>query len=278
MPYSSQRRVTRSRTSALISISGGHSRAPSGSLVRRVDPELAAVELEGRRVVEVVERPLGEQHVALRIDVGADAEEHLLVVVHVDPFVHDDDRLRQRSSPRPQIACITFCAWPGNCLRIETMQQLWNAPATGGRSRRAPARSSGSPAGRSAPSPCRARRPPAAACRRRSTGRSRRGASSARSRGRRERLDARVVAGVVAERPLGREVARLDVALEHDLRVRGNLDGDRLRRNELDRRALRKPASMNSSMCFGSGADAEYALTGSSPSATATSSRPSANR
>ena len=35
---------------------------------------------------------------------------------------------------------------------------------------------------------------------------------------------------------------------------------------------------MNSSMCFGSGAlDAEYAVIGSRPSATATSSRPSAN-
>src|SRR6185312_7413142 len=35
----------------------------------------------------------------------------------------------------------------------------------------------------------------------------------------------------------------------------------------------RKPASMNSSMCFGSGALAEYVVTGSQPSATATSRR-----
>ena len=44
-----------------------------------------------------------------------------------------------------------------------------------------------------------------------------------------ERLGRRVVAGVVAERALGGEVALLDVALEHDLRVRGDLDVDRLR-------------------------------------------------
>ena len=37
----------------------------------------------------------------------------------------------------------------------------------------------------------------------------------------------------------------------------------------------RKPASISSSMCFGSGALAEYAVTGSSPSATATGMRPS---
>ena len=51
----------------------------------------------------------------------------------------------------------------------------------------------------------------------------------------RERLDAGVVAGVVAERPLRREVALLDVALEHDLRVRGHLEVDRLATDELDR-------------------------------------------
>ena len=33
--------------------------------------------------------------------------------------------------PSPQSACMTFFAWPGNALRIETMQQLWKAPATG---------------------------------------------------------------------------------------------------------------------------------------------------
>src|SRR3982750_186551 len=36
----------------------------------------------------------------------------------------------------------------------------------------------------------------------------------------------------------------------------------------------RKPAIMNSSRCFGSGALAEYAVIGSSPSATATGRRP----
>src|SRR5712691_4737088 len=50
----------------------------------RVDAELAADELALGRVVEVVERALGEHDVALRIDVGADVEGDLLVVVHVD--------------------------------------------------------------------------------------------------------------------------------------------------------------------------------------------------
>src|SRR6266545_2958812 len=69
-------------------------------LVRRVDPELAAVELARRRVVEMVERPFAHQHVARGIDVRADAEEDLVVVVHVDPFVDDDHGLRQRQHPQ----------------------------------------------------------------------------------------------------------------------------------------------------------------------------------
>ena len=54
----------------------------------------------------------------------------------------------------------------------------------------------------------------------------------------RERLGGRVVAGVVAERALEGQVALLDVALEHDLRVRGHLEVDRLALDELDRLAL----------------------------------------
>src|SRR5919199_3439563 len=46
----------------------------------RVDPELAPDELPRRRVVEVVERPLGELEVAGGVDVRADVEEDLLVV------------------------------------------------------------------------------------------------------------------------------------------------------------------------------------------------------
>src|SRR5690349_5281568 len=65
----------------------------------RVDPELAADELPLRRVVEMVERPLPDHDVALRIDVRAGVEEHLLVVVHVDVGVDDDDALREAQHP-----------------------------------------------------------------------------------------------------------------------------------------------------------------------------------
>ena len=57
---------------------GGHldlrrpfTRALLGQLVRRVDADLPADELALRRVVEVVDRPLREQDVALRVDVRA---------------------------------------------------------------------------------------------------------------------------------------------------------------------------------------------------------------
>ena len=54
----------------------------------------------------------------------------------------------------------------------------------------------------------------------------------------RELLRMRVVASVVAERALEREVSLLDVALEHDLGVCGHLHAHRLPGNELDRLAL----------------------------------------
>ena len=112
IPYSSQRRSTRLRTSSLISISGGHSRVPSAApFVRRVDAELAAVELERRRVVEVVERPLGQQHVPLRVDVRADARRRPPRSRGRPPYssTTTTDFVSDRS-PSPQIACITFCA------------------------------------------------------------------------------------------------------------------------------------------------------------------------
>src|SRR6266487_3766983 len=49
-----------------------------GPFVGGVDAHLPAVKLACRGVVEVVERTFGDQDVALRIDVGADPEEHLL--------------------------------------------------------------------------------------------------------------------------------------------------------------------------------------------------------
>ena len=57
----------------------------------------------------------------------------------------------------------------------------------------------------------------------------------------REGLGGGVEAGVVAEGPLVGEVVLLDVALEHDLRVRRHLEVDGLRLDELDRLALEEP-------------------------------------
>src|SRR6266545_8055862 len=65
-------------------------------LARRVDAELAAIELPRRRVIEVIEWAFSEQYVALRVEVRADVEHHVVVVVHVHVLIDDDDRLRQR--------------------------------------------------------------------------------------------------------------------------------------------------------------------------------------
>ena len=54
----------------------------------------------------------------------------------------------------------------------------------------------------------------------------------------REVVSKGVVAARVAERALEGQVALLHVALEHDLRVRRDLDADRLPGDELDRLAL----------------------------------------
>ena len=67
IPYSSHRRSTRACTSPDISISGGHSRVPSsGPFAVASMPILPAEELQRRRVVEMVERALGDHDVALR--------------------------------------------------------------------------------------------------------------------------------------------------------------------------------------------------------------------
>ena len=58
----------------------------------------------------------------------------------------------------------------------------------------------------------------------------------------RERIDRRVVAGVIAERPLREELlARIDVALEHEVRVGRDLEVDRLAAHVLDRLAAQEP-------------------------------------
>ena len=278
MPYSSQRRSTSSFTASSISISGGHGRAPSsGSFARRVDPELAADELPLGRVVEVVERPVGDHDVALRIDVRADVEEDLLVVVHVHVGVDDDDRLRQREHPEAPDRVHHLARVAGERLadrddhavvegagdREVVVDDLGHGHADGRQE---------DPLGRL---------PEPRVLLRRLADDDRRVDRVAPHRHRldvedRERLGRRVVAGVVAERALEAELVLLDVALEHDLRVRRHLEVVARRTWTISTgRPRKKPASISSPMCFGSGALAEYAVTGSSPSATATGMRPS---
>ena len=76
MPYSAQRRSTSSCTSWRhhdpLGPGAGALRLP---LVRRVDSELAAVAVHGRGMVELVERPLRQDDVPLRVDVRTDVEE-----------------------------------------------------------------------------------------------------------------------------------------------------------------------------------------------------------
>src|SRR5262245_55461729 len=85
---------------------GGHldlrrplARALVGPLRRRVEADLAAEGREHRGVVELVDRAVGEDDVALRVDVRADAEEDVLVVVDVHVLVDDDHGLREREEP-----------------------------------------------------------------------------------------------------------------------------------------------------------------------------------
>ena len=117
---------------ALISISGGHSRVPSaGPLCVASMPSLPPQNCRVGAWSRWSSGPSRQQHVALRVDVGADAEEDLLVVVDVDPLVDDDHRLRQRQQAEPPDRVHHLLRVAGERLRIETMQQLWNAPATG---------------------------------------------------------------------------------------------------------------------------------------------------
>src|SRR5215470_13525418 len=69
---------------AHLDLLGPGPRALLGPLRGRVDAELAAEELPLGGVVEMVERAFRQDDVALRVDVRAGVEEHLLVVVHVD--------------------------------------------------------------------------------------------------------------------------------------------------------------------------------------------------
>ncbi len=131
-PSSAQRASTRARTSAAhLDLGRPLARALVRALRRGVEADLPAEGRQHRGVVELVDRAVGEDDVALRVDVGADAEEDLLVVVDVDVLVDDHDRLREREQPEPPDRVHHLARVPGKRLRIETITQLWNAPAVG---------------------------------------------------------------------------------------------------------------------------------------------------
>src|SRR3954453_17542701 len=207
----------------------------------RVDPELAAEELPLGRVVEMVERAFRENHVALRVDVRAGVEEHLLVVVDVDVLVEDDDAFREAEHPEPpervhdlRRVARELLADRDEAAVVEdasdrqvVVDDLGQRRAHGGQE-----------------DPLRRLAEPGVLLRRLADhdgGVDRvaphRHGSDVEDR---ERLGGGVVAGVVAERPLLADLVLLDVALEHDLGAGGHLDADADALDELDRVATQE--------------------------------------
>ena len=213
-----------------------------GKLVRRVDPELASVELSLGRVIEVVERPLGDQDVALRVDVRSHAEEDLCVVVHVHVGVDDDHGLGQREHPEPPDRVHHLLGMAGERLadrddhavveRARDREVVVDDLRQGHLDRRQE-----DPLGRLAePGVLRRRLPD-------DDGRVDRVLSHRHSAQPedRELLGRRVVARVVAERALCAHVVARNVPFEDDLGVRRYLEVDRLAAHELDRLAPQEP-------------------------------------
>ena len=110
-----QRRSTSARTSSLIAIGSGQGRTtPSpGHLRVASKPTLDAVGEVGRGVVERVDRALDDQHVAAGVNVGEGLERHRREVLDVHVVVHHHHAAAQRQQPEPQIALMSFLAWPG---------------------------------------------------------------------------------------------------------------------------------------------------------------------
>ena len=192
-------------------------------------------------------------------------------------LVDDDDRLRERQHPEaPERVHHLLRVARGTPCGSRRSRSCGTRRRRGGRSRRSPAASCGRPGGRCAPSPCRARRPRPAACRRRSTRRSRRVAWSSPRCGRSG------TARRASSSPCGRRTAPRSRRRPSRPSPRGRSRRSPAPRAEPSCTATsstgsprRKPASISSSRCFGSGALAEYAVTGSRPIATATGIRPS---
>src|SRR3954469_24784814 len=226
---------------AHLDLVGPRPRALLRPLRGRVDAELAAEELPLGCVVEMVERALREDHVALRVDVRTGIEEDLLVVVDVDVLVDDDDAFREAEHPEPpervhdlRRVARELLADRDEAAVVEdagdrqvVVDDLGQGRAHGGQE-----------------DPLRRLAEPGVLLRRlahHDGGVDRvaphRHGSDVEDR---ERLGGGVVAGVVAERPLLADLVLLDVALEHDLGAGGHLDADADALDELDRVATQE--------------------------------------
>src|SRR3954469_8013177 len=226
---------------AHLDLVGPRPRALLRPLRSRVDAKLAAEELPLGCVVEMVERALGEDHVALRVDVRTGIEEDLLVVVDVDVLVEDDDAFRKAEHPEPpervhdlRRVARELLADRDEAAVVEdagdrqvVVDDLGQGRAHGGQE-----------------TPLRRLAEPGVLLRRlahHDGGVDRvaphRHGSDVEDR---ERLGGGVVAGVVAERPLLADLVLLDVALEHDLGAGGHLDADADALDELDRVATQE--------------------------------------
>ena len=209
--------------------------------MRRVDAEFSAVELPPGRVIEVVQRALGDQDVALRVDVRRHPEEDVLVVVDVHVLVHDHDRLRQREHPESPERVHHLLRMTGEGLADRDD----HAVVEGARDRkvvvddlgqRHPDRRKEDPLGcLSEPGVLRRRLPDDdRRIDRVAPHRQRRDAED------RELLGVRVVAGVVAERAFDADVVTRDRPLEDDLGVRRDFQVHGLAADELHRLAAQE--------------------------------------
>ena len=260
IPYSSQRRSTSSFTASSISISGGHGRAPSsGHLAVASMPSLPPTNCRSGAWSRWSSGPVRDDDVALRVDVGPDVEEDLLVVVHVHVGVDDDDRLRQREHPEAPDRVHHLARVAGERLADRDDHAVVEGAGDGEvvvddlRHGHAHGRQE-DPLGR-LPEPGVLLR---AASRPRSTGRSRRAASSSPRRGRRG------TAPPACSSRCGRRTAPRARARPSRCSPRARSPRSRAPRGRSSLHATistgrprRKPASISSSMCFGSGALAE---------------------
>src|SRR6476659_8033721 len=226
---------------AHLDLLGPRPRSLLGPLRGRVDAELATEELALGGVIEVVERAFRDDHVALRVDVGARVEEHLLVVVHVHARVDDDDALREAEHPEPPQRVHHLRRVAGELLAdrddAAVVEDAGDRQVVVDDLRQGRAH-------RGQEDPLRRLAEPGVLLRRLAD--DDRGIDRVAPHRHRgdvedwERLRGCVVAGVVAERPFLADLVLLDVALEHDLGARGHLDSDADALHELDGRAAQE--------------------------------------